>query len=305
MPTAHGLHVMVALSAALATGIASGPQAPATGQAPISIAIRAVQPVVRAGSPVIVEEVTRNTSDHGIPDFRGLGNLKTPGLAVEVHDPTGASTPRTEFGRGLIGKADLIPIRTIVGGRDYSPGETWEDTLYINAEYDMSRSGEYTIQLGQRLSKDLVVKSNTITVTVEDTAEYDRRFAQAGPFLLTITTPLETVKVGSEVLLRTYVTNITGSEVTYDCAKFSIHIFDADNNAVDWIASRELLRFQQTGSGKTCGAQPYGSEVDSVSHLNKLYDLGKPDRYTIQASQFYDKGKTWVKSNTLSLTVTP
>jgi hypothetical protein len=42
-----------------------------------------------------------------------------------------------------------------------------------------------------------------------------------------------------------------------------------------------------------------------VISVSDLYDLSKPGQYTIQVRRWDDETKTWVKSNTLTVTVTP
>ena len=39
--------------------------------------------------------------------------------------------------------------------------------------------------------------------------------------------------------------------------------------------------------------------------VSDLYDLSKPGQYTIQVRRWDDETKTWVKSNTITVTVTP
>ncbi|HLY60254.1 MAG TPA: hypothetical protein VKV95_05765 [Terriglobia bacterium] len=299
-------HIRSALAASWALG---GQWASAFGtpaQAPISVTIRAVQPVVRAGSPVIIELVAKNVSDHGIPEYRGFGNLRTPGLNVEVRDRTGALPPRTEFAQQFSRRADATPPRTIVGGPEFKPGEVWEDTLYIDGEHDMSKAGDYTIQIGQRVTSNLVVESNIITVTIKEPSEYDRRFAGAtAPFLLTITIPEDTVKSGSDIPLRMYTTNLTGLELAFDCARYDEQAYDAGGNPLPWIGGPGLRKVIETGNGHPCGVGPHGTEARLAAHLDMLYDLSRPGTYTIQASRFDDQTKTWVKSNTITMRVVP
>jgi hypothetical protein len=42
-----------------------------------------------------------------------------------------------------------------------------------------------------------------------------------------------------------------------------------------------------------------------VIALNDFYDLSAPGQYTIQVRRWDDETKTWVKSNTLTVTVSP
>jgi hypothetical protein len=296
--------IVVFLSTLSATHAAKA-QTGRAEQAPLSLSIRAVQPIVRAGSPVMVEVIMKNISDHGIPDFRGSRLYYPRGLALDVLDRSGASPPETKLGERLKRGADL-PVRTVFDGPQHSPGESWEDLLYVSGPYDLSRPGEYTISVRQRLTSTLVVDSNTITVTVLDAPTFDQKFAQTGAsFLLTITTMNDTVKPGADIVLRTYISNLTGHEIKFDAAKMPIAVYDSHGNLAPWTGGPEWRRIMDTGNGLTGGAEAYGTTGNDFCHLDKLYDLSKPGKYTIQASRFDDESKTWVKSNTITLTVVP
>lgn len=305
-----GIACRLLLLASLTAGNAFGAQwvsafgAPA--EAPISVTIRAVQPVVRAGSAVIVELVAKNISDRGIPLYRGFGNLSTPGLAVEVRDRTSGSPPRTEFGKRSALRPEVVPARTLVGGPEYKPGEVWEDLLHINGEYDMTKPGEYSIRVRQRITGTLVAESNIVTVTVEDPSKYDQEAAQSGaPFALAITTPEESVKSGSDIPLRMYTTNLTSHELAFDCAKYDEQAYDAGGKPLPWIGGAGLRSVIETGNGHTCGVEPHGTEERLAAHIDKLYDLSKPGTYTIQASRVDEESKAVVKSNIITVTVVP
>jgi hypothetical protein len=46
-------------------------------------------------------------------------------------------------------------------------------------------------------------------------------------------------------------------------------------------------------------------ERTQIIVVNDLYDLRQPGQYTIQVRRWDDETKTWVKSNTITVTVTP
>ena len=48
-----------------------------------------------------------------------------------------------------------------------------------------------------------------------------------------------------------------------------------------------------------------GEERTQIIVVNDLYDLSQPGHYTIQVRRWDDDTKTWVKSNTITVTVTP
>ena len=104
------LAVLVVLTAAFIAGHTALGQSSEAGQAPLSLTIRAVLPVVRAGSDVIVEVIMKNISDHGIPDFRGSKRGFTSGLGLDVLDRNGTPARRAELGERLRRGSDRIPV---------------------------------------------------------------------------------------------------------------------------------------------------------------------------------------------------
>ncbi len=59
-----------------------------------------------------------------------------------------------------------------------------------------------------------------------------------------------------------------------------------------------------TYSGGPRSVKPRETLAD-VIQLDKLYDLSKPDKYAIQVERIDDDTKAIVKSNKLTVTVTP
>ena len=48
-----------------------------------------------------------------------------------------------------------------------------------------------------------------------------------------------------------------------------------------------------------------GQDWRNTIRVSDLYDLSKPGQYTIQVRRWDDETKTWVKSNAVTVTVTP
>jgi hypothetical protein len=48
-----------------------------------------------------------------------------------------------------------------------------------------------------------------------------------------------------------------------------------------------------------------GETIKDGLTLNRLYDLTKPGKYTIQCQRFDEESNSWVKSNKITITVTP
>jgi hypothetical protein len=87
-----------------------------------------------------------------------------------------------------------------------------------------------------------------------------------------------------------------------------LHEFDVRNARGEPAAETEYYRgFKEGGPDgiyEIMGhpLEPGESLVDNVT-LSKLYDLSLPGRYTIQARRRDSESKTYVKSNTITLTV--
>jgi hypothetical protein len=90
--------------------------------------------------------------------------------AIDVRDGRGAEVPETDFGRKLK-EPPAIPMNS----RNYEiylrSTESTKGTIALSDLFNLSRPGQYTIQLSRAVSnnpKDGVVKSNTIRVTVTE-----------------------------------------------------------------------------------------------------------------------------------------
>ena len=282
-----------------------------TAQPAFSIHIYTVQNVVRAGSPVDVEIVLTITTT--IPFTQSRGHRAELEYSVDVRDIKGDPAPesmnlKVAKDKGTDGLTRVqLDRESMVLAVLPEPGTTFWEDLDLSNLFDLSRPGKYTVQVSRFDPKSKAnVKSNTITVTVEEAAYFDQRFVHAAaPFLLAITTPDDTVKSGSDVPIRMYATNVSSHEITYDCAKFNTEVLDALDNLVPWIASTELLKIHEAGSGHACTVGPYRTRASLPTHLNKLYDIAKPGKYTIQVSRVDEETKAVVKSNIITVTVVP
>jgi hypothetical protein len=73
------------------------------------------------------------------------------------------------------------------------------------------------------------------------------------------------------------------------------------NGGYDEVSGRIIIPM---GSNMGVLLKPGETVKDGLS-VNKLYYLDKPGKYTIQCQRFEDESSTWVKSNTITITVTP
>ena len=126
--------------------------APPSARAPFTMNIRLQHETVKAGAEVVVLIELTNTSDSEIELYRARKGWHS--YTIKVLDSGKNAPALTAFGKALRGEllkreGDKVP-GIIVGsgfGLSIAPGQTREDSLYLNSEFDLSRPGVYTIQL--------------------------------------------------------------------------------------------------------------------------------------------------------------
>jgi hypothetical protein len=260
----------------------------------------------RLGSRIYLTVELKNISQHKIWAYRppelayqiqlrdAAGRAVKPGF-LPSYDKNGRRVMRVRIPAGPIGGIYLPPDESIT------------DTLFVSDSFQLAQPGKYSVEVEwQDPETKATVGSNTVEVMIEDPGRFNERFAgRAAPFSLDIASPSGTVKTGSGVALIIYTTNLSDQELKLDCGRFDFQIQDSQGNPVSWIAGNDLRKVHEYGSGHVCRVEPHDTDVTAIHHLEKLYDLSKPGQYTIQASRFDDTAKTWVKSNTITLTVTP
>lgn len=163
------------------TVIAAATAAPSTifaqrSQPPFSVRITASAGEISPGTPVTLKVVTRNLSDHSILLWTEKAEQDQAGSAyqIDIYDAKGNSPPLTEFGRMTNGRTDIPrgsnPELPPAGNGEQlvlKAGESWTDTIVVNKVYDLTESGEYSIQV-QRFdpATSSMVKSNAVKVAV-------------------------------------------------------------------------------------------------------------------------------------------
>jgi hypothetical protein len=138
---------------------------------------------------------------------------------------------------------------------------------------------------------------------------------------ITIRTAQNAVKVGSDVEVEVKMENISAEDLFYGVpglfgagtTSFRWEIRDSKGTAIpmtEYGIKANHLEPPQEGvpphvdaGSAFAGTLGPGKSVVQKLALSKEYDLNKPGKYTIQALHF--DGKMDVKSNTITLTVTP
>src|SRR5215475_1002556 len=130
----------------------------------LKITIVAAQNGVKAGDPIEITVTMKNMSDHDITMGKLVSNTHAElNNEIIVRDKNGEMPNETRYKKGI--------KEGVAGSRrrfTLKPGEEITETSNINKLYDLSRPGEYTVQVEKELPASEVkgtIKSNTIAVT--------------------------------------------------------------------------------------------------------------------------------------------
>jgi hypothetical protein len=136
-------------------------------------------------------------------------------------------------------------------------------------------------------------------------------------FSLTISLPQASVPVGSGIPLDIRMTNVTDHEISYGIGCAPFYEFDVrDNQGRPAKETEKNLRLhfkdpkfvmQDAVTCQSAHIYPLGpgKTYEDNFKIGDYYDFSRPGRYTIQAEREDFDTKVLVKSNTVTLTVTP
>jgi hypothetical protein len=139
-----------------------------TAKPPFTITISADKPTVVAGSHVYIKIKLTNTSDHNVDRSTAYSNGLDRKYIYDVRDEDGKSVEKPGEHHELNG------VSLAMG--ELAPGDSVDGETRITTLYDLTKPGQYTVQLSRYIGNDEkqgVVQSNTITITVlpaEDTS---------------------------------------------------------------------------------------------------------------------------------------
>jgi hypothetical protein len=253
---------------------------------------------------------------------------------LEVRDENGNEPPDTKLHR----RSRLVPenspnvaaeelLTGSLGLGVLAPGEAKASVIDVDAWYDFSQPGTYTIEVVQTsLSGQLWLKSNPITVNVisaraaQPAPPTAQTPASRPPFSLTIEMDSHprfpvglTVKTkntsGHRLLLRTEkASNEQAGSVYKVDARDANGAPPPDSEFAVLTKNRDesspplLPLTAPRGGGVSLSLKPGEDWVDSIM-LNKVYTLNKSGQYTIQVRRWDDETKAWVKSNIVTVTL--
>jgi hypothetical protein len=133
-----------------------------TDKAAFRITISTDHPIVMQESDVTITVHLKNTSDQTLDLSANISDLTAvnPNYLYDVRDMQGNLAPRRVYKHPELATGHAI-FRTV------GPGGSVRDSEPIGRLFDMSKPGQYVIQVSKSVpGSDRVVKSNKITVTV-------------------------------------------------------------------------------------------------------------------------------------------
>jgi len=309
---------------------------------PLSLTISAEHDTVVAGSPVIIRTTVTNTSGQDVvmenpgdmyqEDVRDAkGESPTPTKWCFYHNP------RFDVGRvlGTSGDLDFRLLNGTMLYRTFKPGESITGSYDISASYNLEEPGTYSIVLS--VGARPAVKSNPVTVTVVPapapaSTSAAQQAAATPPFTLelrvpSVIPPLYPAKRGTPVTLQVVTKNVSTHDIILrrqeherDSGLFGstlrVDVEDAGGNGPpDAELGRSINHLKEASpdpasqaaaraAGTLVSLKP-GEDWRTTIWVSDLYDLSEPGEYTVQVRRWDHETKTWVKSNTITVTVTP
>jgi hypothetical protein len=314
---------------------------PQAGAPLFTLAASAVKDEIQVSSRVEVKVVTTNTSSQNVIFEWQVSYDAVLAYSYDIRDENGNVPPDTKLHRRLRyaeEKAPNVGRDTIWMGSmvdlTLKPGEIHTDVVDVGAVYDFSSPGVYTIQVRRSAWQDKAwVKSDPITIKVVPAANAQPSTRTAGvpaslpSFSLTVKLEGKTTLSSQDPRLELVIVtkNISDHRIFLRTEKASkehagaIYKVDVRNSAGEAPAETEFGRSTKNRDdtpplslssstpregGESLRLNPGEDWWDTIM-VDKLYTLNKPWQYTLQVRRWDDETETWVKSNTITVTVEP
>jgi hypothetical protein len=135
--------------------------------------------------------------------------------------------------------------------------------------------------------------------------------ATQGPFSITIRAEKPVVRAGSDIWIKIQMTNMSNHDV--DCSsayvngidrRYQYDIRDGGGSSMKKTSEHPEL---VPGQFQLCTLKPGESTTSRDSRISWLHDLSRPGKYLVYVSRGVsdDEKDGFVKSNTITITVTP
>lgn len=140
------------------------------------------------------------------------------------------------------------------------------------------------------------------------------------PFVISIRTVHGTFKPGAEIMVGVSLVNMSDKDVLIgtcapkaDVDGLRIDVADAqgktapETEILRWLRGEPVTKPTELMVTTTppCGAVPPKRFINDGFILNRFYDLSNPGKYTIQVQRMDPDSKVLVKSNIITVTITP
>jgi hypothetical protein len=266
--------------------------------APLHIEITADRDVVPSGSPVKMKAEVTNTSSEVI-------RCSEAGIefAVQLRDGIGNLLPTTEKYRESQRKPSLRRVTV-----DVAPGETKKWGFILSDMYDLSKVGQYSVQIGWNGGGQYpLVLSNTIGFKIT-AASSQTPEKPTTSFSLEIEVPQDVLKDGSTADVVISATNNTTHDIVLDDSTtlYSVEVRDQSQIEPPLTDGGKLHRkLHGNAGGNHIHVKPGETAGIGGLPVGLFYDFRQPGIYTIQIARMDQETQTLVKSNTINITVKP
>jgi hypothetical protein len=297
-----------------ATSLAFSQQPVEPEQPSFSIAI-GIPPVVRAGSEMLLEIAMTNTSNRGIGYGVIAGWPMWLMFQLDVRDGAGRPVPETPVGKRI----RAGPQAASAVGFSLAPGKVLRPQLILNRIFDLSQTGEYTVQ-ARRMdhATGLEVKSNVLTFCIPSRALSSHTLKPG--ISITITSPFEVVNAGWQIPIEVSVENLSPREINLalwsgqnrdftseepDEFGFGWNVRDDHGNLVPLTKQGQAFL---TGEELPNGYFAFvpispGEMVEQTRIVGRIYDVGSAGKLTIQVVLTDPTTNLPVNSNTVNVAV--
>jgi hypothetical protein len=157
----------------------------------------------------------------------------------------------------------------------------------------------------------LLVASSAIRGQAASSGQRQENQGSAPPFSLKIDASEHVFKVGAKIVVQITYKSTSDHLIIVPATPrdSSFDVRDVQGNGVPLRKPRPIVTSPPTfldkpagnGRGKAFGP---GESVTENDDVGEIFDMSLPGKYTIQALHFWPPDNTWVKSNTITITVT-
>jgi hypothetical protein len=301
-----------------ATAQATGPD--------FSITIGAPRTVLESSHQIRLNVIT--TMVRAAPFEQCVDAAAAEVYSVRGWGPDGKEPPESPYLEAVRGTQHFTGVAIVsVGNPVLVPGEapvgaTFTAHLDLAALYDLSRPGRYEFQVSRPDLKGIVAVSNKLSIIVVPKRSTSPGLSPSasGPFTISIwpgaVDPFD---------LQVATKNVSDHPIDLATAEdyqrllgpvYRVDLATGDGSAVPETELSRSVGNRNAGppNATPSATQAFGGHIHVLKpgqewydpiHVAYLYQIGQAGDYTVQVRRWDDESKTWVKSNAITVTVTP